>query len=552
MDHLILTGFMGAGKSTLGRRLAARLGYGFLDLDEVIEAQTGHSIPALFASEGEAAFRAREQATFEAVLCRGPLVIATGGGTLATAERMQRALQRGWVIWVDAPVEVLYARVSGDATRPLAQQGEQAFRMLYAQRVPVYAQAHLQLRTEGCSPSEAVEAVMLWMSQQPSAPRRLTAPLRAKLEGPVLDAEPSLHVPLGERAYDIQLGAGLLLSVGPRLRTLFPQAKKVAVLTNPVVGGYYFEPVKRSLEAAGWQVLHFELPDGEDAKRLTELTRALDFLAEHRLERKEPVLALGGGVVGDAAGFMAAVYLRGVPFIQVPTTLLSQVDSSVGGKTGVNVPMGKNLVGAFYQPIEVLIDVQTLQTLPEREFRAGLAEVIKYGAIRDLAFFEWLEQERPRVQAQEHRALASIIHRSCLNKAEVVVLDEREEGERALLNFGHTLGHAFETLGAYHGLKHGEAVALGMRFAAYLSQRLGFCAEAEVQRLERLLDAYGLVYALPTRAADACLEVMTRDKKVSQGQVKFIMLEAVGRARIVPVSFAALRPVLEAFLARDP
>lgn len=547
MDHIILTGFMGAGKTTLGRALAAQLAIGFLDLDAVIEARSQRSVRELFLEQGEPAFRALEQQLLREVLSRGPLVLATGGGTLAQPGGMELARKHGVVVWVKAPVKTLFERVLGDPARPLAQRGPEAFAALYAQREPVYEQAHLHVNTERRSVSEVVAELVPLLREYSGAGR-----LRKRLEVSVEQADSVLHIPLGERAYDIQLGSGVLERVGERLRALFPQARKVAVLTNPVVGGFYFEPLQRVLEASGWHIVRYDMPDGEQAKSLSELTRLLDFLAEHRFERKEPLLALGGGVVGDAAGFAAAVYLRGVPFVQVPTTLLSQVDSSVGGKTGVNVPFGKNLVGAFYQPREVLIDVLTLQTLPEREFKAGLAEVIKYGVIRDLAFFEWLEREVASVRAQDHTALLNIIYRSCLNKAEVVVNDEREEGERALLNFGHTLGHAFETLGAYHGLKHGEAVALGMRFAAFLSHSLGYCSEQTLTRLERLLDLYGLEYALPSRDADACLEVMTRDKKVSRGQVKFIMVEAVGCARIVPVSFETLRPVLQAFLARAP
>ncbi len=358
-----------------------------------------------------------------------------------------------------------------------------------------------------------------------------------------------LPVPLGERSYAIAFEPGGRHHLGKVLRGLFPGVKRVAVVTNPTVGALYFEDLARALSAGGFGVERIDIPDSETAKRLEEVARVTDRLIEERFERTEPVVALGGGVVGDLAGFVASIYLRSVPYIQVPTTLLAQVDSSIGGKTAVNSPRGKNLIGSFYQPRHVLIDVEVLRTLPDVEYRAGMAEVIKYGAIRDPLFFEYLEQHVPEIVARDRSVLGEIIFRSCANKAVVVMADEREQGQRALLNFGHTLGHAFEALGRYSGLRHGEAVAIGMVFAARLSRALGYGSEDMEGRLTALLEAVGL----PTRPASvtvqACLDVMAVDKKVRDGKVRFVLLEAIGRAFLEPMEFDRIVPTLTEFLS---
>ncbi len=373
--------------------------------------------------------------------------------------------------------------------------------------------------------------------------------------GRVLDAPPGaegrgdLEVPLGRRSYRIEFRAGGRRRMGERIGELFPGVRRAVVVTNPTVGALYYDDVAAALSASGIAPHRVDVPDSETAKSLQEVERVLEDLIAHRFERVEPVIALGGGVVGDLAGFVASIYLRSVPFVQVPTTLLAQVDSSVGGKTGVNSPQGKNLIGTFYQPAHVMIDVEVLRTLPDVEYRAGMAEVVKYGMIRDLPFFAFLENQVDRVVARDPEVLEQIIFRSCANKAQVVMADERERGERALLNFGHTLGHAFETLGRFTGLRHGEAVALGMVFASRLSRVLGHCDERVESRLVALLSALGL----PTRPADwtarQCLEVMTLDKKVRGGKVRFVLVHGVGKAFLQPMAFSEIEPVLDAFLS---
>lgn len=338
----------------------------------------------------------------------------------------------------------------------------------------------------------------------------------------------TLSVDLGERAYPIHIGQSLLSQADLLLPHL--KRKQVAVVTNTTVAPLYLEKLTAPLQAAGVSVLPIVLPDGEQFKNSETLNLIYDALLEHRCERNTTLIALGGGVIGDMTGYAAATFLRGVPFIQVPTTLLSQVDSSVGGKTGINHPRGKNMIGAFYQPQVVLADTETLNTLPDRELSAGLAEIIKYGLIRDLAFFEWLEANMPRLVARDSEALAYAIYRSCENKAEVVAADERESGERALLNLGHTFGHAIENGMGYGVWLHGEGVAAGTMLAADMSRRLGWLSEADVERAERLFKAANLPIVPPALGVETYLDLMGLDKKVADGKIRLILLQGIGKA----------------------
>jgi 3-dehydroquinate synthase len=338
----------------------------------------------------------------------------------------------------------------------------------------------------------------------------------------------TLNVELGDRAYPIHIGCGLLSNsdlLAPYLRQ-----KKVVVVTNTTVAPLYLEPLRKTLAVCGVATLPVILPDGEQFKTWETLNLIFDALLGTHCERSTTLIALGGGVIGDMGGFAAACYQRGMPFIQIPTTLLSQVDSSVGGKTAINHPLGKNMIGAFYQPRLVLADLSTLDTLPERELKAGLAEVIKYGLIRDPAFFSWLESNLDALLQRDKTALAYAVARSCANKAEVVAADEREAGERALLNLGHTFGHAIETGLGYGVWLHGEAVAAGTLIAAELSARLGWLSRETVERIDQLFLRAGLPVTAPKLGAARYLELMSHDKKVQDGKLRLVLLEQIGRA----------------------
>ena len=340
----------------------------------------------------------------------------------------------------------------------------------------------------------------------------------------------TLTVDLGDRSYPIHIGSGLLAQaelIVPHLAQ-----KRVMIVTNTTVAPLYIAQLTATLEAGGVKVAQVVLPDGEAYKNWETLNLIFDALLTDRAERKTTLIALGGGVIGDMTGFAAASYQRGVPFIQIPTTLLSQVDSSVGGKTGINHPLGKNMIGAFYQPKVVLADTDTLKTLPARELSAGLAEVIKYGLIWDAEFLAWLETNMEKLRALDPAAITHAIYRSCEIKAQVVGEDEREGGIRAILNLGHTFGHAIETGMGYGNWLHGEAVAAGMVMAAETSRRMGWLSDADVARTRALIRAAGLPDVAPDLGVDTYLEYMGHDKKVEGGKMRFVLLKKLGEAVI--------------------
>ena len=342
----------------------------------------------------------------------------------------------------------------------------------------------------------------------------------------------TVNVPLGGRSYDILVGGGLLKSLGAECRKLGLGAR-CAVVTDANVGPRYAKAALASLKAAGFEPIVCTVKAGETSKSLKVVGALYDQFAAHRLERKSFVVALGGGVVGDLAGFVAASYLRGIPFVQVPTTLLAQVDSSVGGKVGVNLKAGKNLVGAFHQPRLVLCDLDTLRTLPKREFRAGLAEVIKYGIIHDEPLFRRLEAQLPKLLKLDSKTLAEVVARCCEIKADVVGQDETETGLRAILNFGHTIGHAIENTAGYGKYLHGEAISIGQVAAAHLSKELLQLPGESVERIRQLFVAAGLPVTIRLNAVQTrrMFEAMKLDKKVSAGEIKFVLAEQIGKVR---------------------
>ena len=341
-----------------------------------------------------------------------------------------------------------------------------------------------------------------------------------------------VQVPLGNRSDASKVGGGLLARLGAECAQL-KLGQRCAVITDANVGKQFAKAALKSLSASGFETVLITVPAGEKSKRLAVVEKCYDQLAAHRLERKSFIVALGGGVVGDLAGFVAATYLRGIPFVQVPTTLLAQVDSSVGGKTGVNLQAGKNLVGAFYQPQLVLCDLDALKTLPKREYISGLAEVIKYGVIYDAVLFAQLERNLPKLLQRDATTLAAVIARCCEIKADVVGQDETESGLRAILNFGHTLGHAIENSSGYGKFLHGEAIAIGQVAAAWLSQKVLGLPSGDAARIEKLFVQAGLPVKIKLNTAQRkkLFAAMRLDKKVSGGDVKFVLAEKIGRVR---------------------
>jgi 3-dehydroquinate synthase len=521
---------MGAGKTTIGRILARKLGKRFIDSDHEIEARTGASIPWIFEIEGEDSFRRREAEVIRDLCGEGGIVLATGGGAVLNADTRATLKARGTVIYLRANVSSIMVRTSHDKNRPLLQTTDPRRKLeeLMAQREPLYREiAELVIDTGRPNVQSMVQTILDQLDAL-EASRFAHAPAAALSMNQ--QSTISLNVDLGERSYPITIGPQLLSD--PALLARHVQGRQVAIVTNTTVAPLYLEQVAAPLRAAGREVITIILPDGEQYKNQASLMQVFDALLANKCDRKTTLVALGGGVIGDLTGYAAASYMRGVPFVQLPTTLLSQVDSSVGGKTGINHPLGKNMIGAFYQPRAVLADTATLATLPQRELSAGLAEVIKHGAIIDIEFFEWIERNIGKLMARDQAALAHAIARSCEIKANVVRQDEREGGLRAILNFGHTFGHAIENGLGYGAWLHGEAVGCGMVMAADLSYRLGLIDQAAVERMRALVAAAGLPTVAPNLGAARWLELMEVDKKNEGGAIKFILLKPLGSPSI--------------------
>jgi shikimate kinase/3-dehydroquinate synthase len=547
--NIFLVGLMGAGKTTIGRMLARRLGMHFADSDHEIEARTGASVPWIFEIEGEASFRRREADMIRELTAGSGLVLATGGGAVLNPESRRLLAERGTVVYLRASVNSILQRTSHDKNRPLLQTADPRRKLedLTAQREPLYREiADLVIDTGRPNVQSMVQTILDQMAAIDMGRQRTKA--RSTMNE---QACTTLNVELGERSYPILIGRGLLDDGALLARHIGSGSGKVAIVTNTTVAPLYLDKVAAPLRADGRDVVTIVLPDGEEYKNWQSLNLVFDALLANKCDRKTTLVALGGGVIGDLTGYAAASYMRGVPFVQIPTTLLSQVDSSVGGKTGINHPLGKNMIGAFYQPRAVIADTATLDTLPERELSAGLAEVIKHGAILDLDFFDWIEANIGQLVARAHAALAHAILRSCEIKADVVRRDEREGGLRAVLNFGHTFGHAIENGLGYGEWLHGEAVGCGMVMAADLSHRLGLLDADSALRVRRLVKAAGLPVEAPDLGAQRWIELMEVDKKNEGGAIKFILLKPLGSPSITGAPQELLLATLEANVTRS-
>ncbi|MEW6022104.1 MAG: bifunctional shikimate kinase/3-dehydroquinate synthase AroKB [Pseudomonadota bacterium] len=551
-NNIFLVGLMGSGKTTIGRLLARRLGRRFVDSDHAIEARTGASIPWIFEIEGEASFRRREAEMIRELTGQEGIVLATGGGAVLDPASRALLAERGTVIYLRAGIGSILQRTSHDKNRPLLQTADprRKLEQLLAQREPLYREiADLVIDTGRPNVQSMVQTILEQLDALAAGRARRAKAASMNQAAEHNAAQLTLNVELGERSYPIAIGPGLLADPAALVRHV--GGHKAAIVTNTTVAPLYLERIAAPLRAAGKEVVEIVLPDGEEHKQWGSLMAVFDALLANKCDRKTTLIALGGGVIGDLTGFAAASYMRGVPFVQIPTTLLAQVDSSVGGKTGINHPLGKNMIGAFYQPRAVLADTSTLDTLPARELSAGLAEVIKHGAILDGEFFDWIEANIARLVARDPQALAHAIARSCEIKADVVRKDEREGGLRAVLNFGHTFGHAIEAGLGYGAWLHGEAVGCGMVMAADLSQRLGLIDAASVARLRKLVAAAGLPVVAPDLGAERWIELMEVDKKNEGGAIKFILLKPLGSPSITSAPQDVLRATLAACIVQD-
>lgn len=511
MSNIVITGFMGTGKSAVGREIARRLDRPFVDMDAESEARAGKSIPRIFAEDGEPAFRRMEATLCEELSERKGLVIATGGGALVNPHNRKLMVESGTVVCLNATPEEILHRVSGNDDRPLLNVDDPHAEVerLLATRRDAYAAIPWQIDTTGLSIEEVAERVV-------ALDNIITLPV---------------HYPDGK--YAIHIGEGLLAHIGDALRAAgTPEDSRVALVSNPVVAPLYGEQVEASLRAARLRPIVCMMPDGEKYKTLDTVRLLYNQFLEGDLDRSSTVLSLGGGVTGDVAGFAAASFMRGVRFAQVPTSLLAMVDASVGGKTGVDLPQGKNLVGAFKQPAMVLIDPSVLETLEQAELRSGLAEVIKHGVIGAPDLFDELSTEEGALSTWWGEDSTSRIARALRVKINIVEEDPFERGRRAVLNLGHTVGHGLERLSDYT-MRHGEAVSVGMVAAARIAVALRQAEPALAERIEATLSAWGLPVRCPSYSVEAIWKAMAHDKKKRDKRLRWILPTAIGSVEIV-------------------
>lgn len=544
---------MGSGKTTVGRALAKKLNKRFVDSDHEIEARTGVAISVIFDIEGEASFRQREADVIRDLCQQTDIVLATGGGAVLNQRSRQILHDSGTVVYLKASIGSILHRTRHDKKRPLLRTADPRKKLeeLEQQRDPLYREvAHMIIET-GQPQLQTLVQTIVDKLPKPAHVAHTVEKIAANLaatESKTMEIETGLYktlqVDLGDRSYPITIGESLLQD--KKLLEQRIRAKRVVIVTNDVVAPLYLDGLTKQLGSLGKQVEAVVLPDGEERKNWESLMLIFDELLRKKCDRKTALIALGGGVIGDMTGFAASAFMRGVPFVQIPTTLLAQVDSSVGGKTGINHPLGKNMIGAFYQPQAVLADISSLSTLPDNELSAGLAEVIKHGAIIDAPFFDWIESNIEKLRARDVEALTYAVLRSCEIKANVVRQDEREGGLRAILNFGHTFGHAIEAGLGYGQWLHGEAVGCGMVMAADLSHRLGYIDFVTKTRITKLVEAAGLPTVAPDLGEATWLDLMEVDKKNEGGQIKFILLKPLGTSIITTVPLQYLRDTLRA------
>ncbi len=534
---IVLVGLMGSGKTKIGRRLAAALSLPFFDSDAEFENAAGCTVSDYFTQHGEPAFREGERRVIGRLLDGPPCVLATGGGAYLDQETRAKIKQKAISIWLKADLDLLVRRTANRDHRPLLKQGDprQILAQLIEVRSPIYAQADIHVDSADVPPDVTLNTVVAALTAMPRTLMQNTP----------------LLLDLGDRSYAIHIDSDLLDRAG-ELSLPLMTGQRAVIITDENVAPLYLDRVQASFAKVGIRTESIIVAPGEDSKSFATLEQALDRLLDAKVERSTLIVALGGGVIGDLVGFAASICLRGLDFIQIPTTLLSQVDSSVGGKTGINTRQGKNLVGTFYQPRLVLADLTALNTLTRRHVLAGYAEVVKYGCIDDEPFFAWLEQNAVALLNGDLALRAQAVRHACLAKARTVAADEREGGIRALLNLGHTFGHALEAeTGFSDELLHGEAVALGMVMAFALSVDLGLAHQADLDRLIAHFTQVGLPTALPRNRnwePDRLIDHMAGDKKIKDGRITFVLAKGIGHSfltRDVPAD--RLRALLTRF-----
>jgi shikimate kinase/3-dehydroquinate synthase len=544
ITNLIITGFSGTGKSLVAMEVALRLNWDFLDTDDEIIKQTGKPIAEIFRQDGEDKFRELERETIRKACQQKQRVIAIGGGAIVDPHNYELLAKTGLIVCLEAKPETIYERLFHEAAcspetevRPLLANDNplERIRQLKNYRQPYYDNVDWTVHTDNLNISQVAEEIIrAWRLFRRTHPNLNPLPSRERKLGSQLKANDDIAcmVETETQSYPVFVGYGLLDKLGEKMKqaTLSGTA---TVISDENVFSLYGSKVEGILKDAGFAVNSFVVPPGEETKSVDYAIKIYDFLVEHRAERDDIIIALGGGMVGDLAGFIAATFLRGMPWVQVPTSLVAMVDASVGGKVGVNHPNGKNLIGAFYQPNLVLADCQTLTTLPQRELTSGWAEVIKHGVILDEEFFQFLESNVSRLTKLEPKSLTRAIARSAAIKAQVVSQDEKErEGKRTILNYGHTIAHGLEAATQYKRFLHGEAVAIGTVGVAKLSQRLGLLPSAAVERQQSLLQKFGLPTGFYGLDLTMIIRAMELDKKTKEKAIRWVLLQDIGKVVI--------------------
>lgn len=511
MKNIFLIGFMGTGKSAIGRILAKMSGYEFFDSDEEIEKKAGMTIKDIFSQQGESHFRKLESEAIADLANRSNCVIATGGGVVLSSRNMETLRSNGTIISLKAKPEVILERIDKTDGRPLLEVNNpyNTIHEILNTRKGLY-KGDLILDTSYMNPEEAAIRINAFVNSEKQSSR--------------------LTIDFARGACEIVSGSHLIDDLNKFIGAVYPKGK-VLIISSPAIHGLWGSKLMDTLNGCyplDWCLI----PDGEEYKNIENLSKIYDKATEMKLERDSLIIGFGGGVIGDITGFAASTFMRGIPYIQIPTTLLSQSDSSIGGKTAINYKEGKNLIGSFYQPKMVIADTSLLVTLPPIEFRNGLAEVIKYGMICDYEFFEYLENKLDKILQLDQEAVSYIIRKSCSIKASIVQQDEMDHGPRMLLNYGHTIGHAIEAATDYRLFRHGEAVSLGMEGAAYIAAAMGIINGNYRSRQSKLLAGAGLPIRFPYMNIEKVFNLMKNDKKSQKGHLRFVLPKSPGDSAV--------------------
>ncbi|HEY6539828.1 MAG TPA: 3-dehydroquinate synthase [Ktedonobacteraceae bacterium] len=527
MQRIFLTGLPGSGKSSVGRSIAALLGWNFIDTDDLVARQGGVPVGQVLIELGEERFRQLESEMLQAAAAQEQVVIATGGGVVISAANREYMRERGLVVYLEVSVETAWRRIQQHVeqngvpvVRPLVvgDDGPQRLRRLYEARRAWYEEATVHIDTEQHSPEMLAQRLVAfalvygWLASPGGAREVITQQLLTSTSQGIVEWGGLRQLSATLRSYELPA--------------------RLFIVTDSAVGALYTRPLHDALAEDGFEPRVCTVPAGEASKSFACFQQIIDWLVEQKAEQKEAIIALGGGVVGDLAGFVASCYQRGVPLVQVPTTLLAQVDSAIGGKTGINHPLGKNLIGAFYQAKLIYADPAFLLTLPERVYREGWAEIIKYAMILDAELFNILEEQTGALLARDARLLPAIIARCMRMKMDIVQRDERDGGLRNILNYGHTFGHALEAITEYGTWLHGEAVAIGMEVAVRIAVASDLLSQEDAQRQRNLLQAFGLPVQCAGIDIEVAMQAMQRDKKVRAGMMRWVLATSIGHAEV--------------------